>query len=163
MAEFTIMESSRPEREDWSRWKPHTPEAVLVVIDKGRCMLLDHCGRANEFESEQGELAYQIEECEWNLSDGLWIVPGAPNYSKDYYGEVEGGWDQEGSPRRLTDEEWRCHKDEEYVWGVEWLQPEPEDTTCRAPIPEVGTCEGELCRWQFFVDIVDCYWMPSKD
>jgi hypothetical protein len=41
--------------------------------------------------------------------------------------------------------------------GESVREPEPEDTTCGAPIPAQGECEGDIERWMFFITRVGCY------
>ena len=141
----------RPDDEggDGFFWRADSPNLVLVAIDNGRCRLLDWCGRANEYERDHGELYEQVQTSGWNLADGVWIVPGEPDYSRDYYGEVEGGWDTTGEPRRLTDEEWALFIDNDDPWDPEWRETQPIRVECSAPIPTAGTCAEFLVNPDF--------------
>jgi len=141
--------------EDYTRWAPGCPDMVLVVVDQGRLRLLDYCGRRNEHEADHGELKLLVETDCSGLSDGVWIVEGHPDYSEDYFGEVDLGWFQVGEPRRLTDEEWELFCDEDTVWPPEWYAEEPTNLCCTAHRPNEATCDDDE-RWRFFVERSDC-------
>ena len=133
------IEAREPEPDPFSAWKPGTPGLVLILIHNGDALLLDYCGNANDFEACEGDLKDQVEG-EWgnregNLADGLWVVECEPNYTQDYYGEVDGGLDL-GTPRRLTEQEWAWYKEwnedprNTGVWPEEWKSEEPVINDC---------------------------------
>jgi len=145
----TVSNSSA--EEPFSAWKPGTPGLVLILIHNGDGLLLDYCGNANDFEACEGDLKGQVEgewgDREGNLADGLWIVPCDPNYTQDYYGEVDGGLDF-GTPRRLTEQEWAWYKEwnedpcSTGVWPEEWKSEEPVINDCENSEQFASCVEG---------------------